>query len=115
MVLATFQGSVPGGPYWLECNKEKRLPCVVARALVQPKAGRVPLQLLNFKSENVTIPSRVELATLESTEPPPEEVVASVPTQPANLDPNKVELLENVVAKSVQNFMMKKKGFSLCY
>ena len=50
----------------------------------------------------MTIPSRVELATLESTEPPPEEVVASVPTQPANLDPNKVELLENVVAKSAE-------------
>ena len=75
---------------------------MVARALVQPKAWRVPLQLLNFKSEYVTIPSRVELATLESTEPPPEGVVASVPTQPANLDPNKVELLENIVAKSAQ-------------
>ena len=30
MVLATVQGSVPGGPYMLECNEEKRLPCVVA-------------------------------------------------------------------------------------
>ena len=108
MVLATVQGSVLGGPYLLECNEEKRLPCVVAWALVQPKARRVPIQLLNFKSEYVTILSRVELATLESTEPPPEEVVASVPTQPANLDPNKVELLENIVAKNAELVMRKR-------
>ena len=79
----------------LECNEEKRLPCVVAWALDQPKVGRVPIQLLNFKSEYVIILSRVELATLESTEPPPEEVVVSVSTQPANLNPNKIKLLEN--------------------
>ena len=72
MFLAIVQRSVPGGPYLLECNEEKRLPNVVALALVQPEAGRVPIQLLNFKSEYVTIPSRVELATLESKEPPPE-------------------------------------------
>ena len=59
VVLAIVQGSVPGGPYLLECN-EKRLPCVVARALFHLKAGRVPIQLLNIKSEYVTIPSRVE-------------------------------------------------------
>ena len=75
---------------------------MVAQVLVHPKAWRVPIQLLNFKSEYVTIPSRVELATKESTEPPPEEVVATFPTQPANLDPNKVELLENIVAKSAE-------------
>ena len=63
---------------------------MVARALVQPNSGRVPMQLLNFKSEYVIILSRVELATLESTESPPEEVVASWPPQPANLDPNKL-------------------------
>ena len=77
---------------------------MVAWALVQPKVGQVPIQLLNFLSEReyVTIPSRLELAPLESTEPPSEEVVARVPTQPANLDPNKVELLENIVAKSAE-------------
>ena len=85
----------------LEYNEEKRLPRVVAQALVQPQAQRVPIQLLNFKTEYVPMPSRVELATLESTAPP-EEVVASVPTQPANLDSNKVELLENIVAKSAE-------------
>ena len=42
MVLATVQGSILEGPYLLECN-EKRLPCVVARALVQPEAEGVPI------------------------------------------------------------------------
>ena len=49
----------------------------------------------------MTIPSRVELATLESTELPPEKVVASA-HKPTNLDPNKVKLLENIVAKSAE-------------
>ena len=40
----------------------------------------MPIQLLNFKSEYVTIPSRVELSTLESTEPP-EEAYSRVRTQ----------------------------------
>ena len=35
----------------------------------------------NFKSEYVTIPSRVELATPESTEPPPEEAYSRVRTE----------------------------------
>ena len=39
MVLATVRGSVPEGPYLLECNEEKRLPCVVAWPLVQPETG----------------------------------------------------------------------------
>ena len=80
MVLATFQGSVPGEPYFLECNEKKMLPCVVAQVLVQPKVGRMPIQLLNFKSEYVTILSRVELAILESTEPPPKEAYSCVKT-----------------------------------
>ena len=50
MILATVQGSAPGGPYLLEYNEEKKLPCVVARELVHPKAGPVPIELLNFKS-----------------------------------------------------------------
>ena len=54
-IMATVQGQPCIGPWLLEGVSKGRLPVVVARALVEPKAGCVPLHLVNPRSEPMTI------------------------------------------------------------
>ena len=54
-IMATVQGQPCNGPWLLEGALEGRLPVVVARALVEPKAECVPVRLVNPKSEPMTI------------------------------------------------------------
>ena len=76
--MATVQGQSCIGPWLLEGVSKGRLPVVVARALVEPKAGCVPVRLVNPRSEPMTIYQNTTLATLEKPEnlPSPGVVIA---------------------------------------
>ncbi len=40
------------------------VPCCVARALVEPRNGRVPVRLLNPKPDPIKVKNNVSIATL---------------------------------------------------
>ena len=82
----------------MEGNWDKRLPAAVARALVEPRSGKVPVRLLNARAETVTVRAGSEIATLEPVEPLPDTVVASV--EGAAQIPEKEEMLLRLVEQN---------------
>ncbi|KRX68115.1 Retrovirus-related Pol polyprotein from transposon 17.6 [Trichinella sp. T6] len=61
------------GPWLLEQRPEGRLPVAVARAVVHPREGCVPVQLLNPSGDKVTIHQGKVVATIEIVDPLPLE------------------------------------------
>ncbi|KRY31612.1 Transposon Ty3-I Gag-Pol polyprotein [Trichinella spiralis] len=61
------------GPWLLEQRPEGRLPVAVARAVVHPREGCVPVQLLNPSGDRVTIHQGKVVATIEVVDPLPLE------------------------------------------
>lgn len=94
----------------VEPNTEKRSPCAVARVLVEPKAGLVPITLLNPKPESVSIPASMVIAIIESVEIPTNRVVASIPAKPFDLEPENVEFLWDTVDKCASELTQKEKS-----
>lgn len=83
LVMANIDGDVPKGACIVEKLQGGRTPCVVARALVEPRGGRVPVCFLNPKPEPAVIPADMLVATIEeAAEPPNKKLVANVSTQP---------------------------------
>ncbi|KRZ81846.1 Transposon Ty3-I Gag-Pol polyprotein [Trichinella sp. T8] len=60
-------------PWWLEQRSEGRLPVAVARAVVHPREGCVPVQLLNPSGDRVTIHRGKVVATIDVVDPLPLE------------------------------------------
>ena len=98
LVMASVDGDAPEGSCILEKLQGGRTPCVVARALVKPCDGRVPVCFLNPKPEPAVISANTVVATIEEAEPPTSELVANVSAQPLTHD--KEELLWNIVESS---------------
>ncbi|OUC41112.1 hypothetical protein D917_03617 [Trichinella nativa] len=61
------------GPWLLEQRSEGRLPVAVARSVVHPREGCVPVQLLNPSGDRVTIHRGKVVATIEVVDPLPLE------------------------------------------
>ncbi|KRY17737.1 Retrovirus-related Pol polyprotein from transposon 17.6 [Trichinella patagoniensis] len=61
------------GPWLLEQRPEGRLPVAVARAVVHPREGCVPVKLLNTSGDRVTIHRGKVVATIEVVDPLPLE------------------------------------------
>ena len=76
---------------WLvEPNSEDRDAAIVARAMVNPGAGEIPIRLLNPRSETVTVQKGAPVAVME---PLPEEDVNTVSTSSVQQVPSH-EVLE---------------------
>ena len=95
VVTSRTTDSINGGSWLVEGNWDNRLPAAVARALVEPRSGKVPIRLLNVRAETVTVRAGSEIATLEPVEPLPDTVVASV--DGATQIPEKEEMLLELV------------------
>ena len=98
VVMARTTDFINGGSWLVEGNWDKRLPAAVARALVEPRSGKVPVRLLNARAETVTVRAGSEIATLEPVEPLPDTVVASV--EGAAQIPEKEEMLLRLVEQN---------------
>ena len=97
VVMAKVRDIPKGVSCIIEPNTEKRLPCAVARVLVESKAGMVPV--MYPKPDSVSIPAGMVIATIESVEIPITRVVASVPAKPQDLECKIVEFLWGIVNK----------------
>ena len=75
-VMAKVDESVGEGTWVMEESANVRLPIAVARALVETMTNRVPVRLLNPRSEPITLYAGTEVATLERVEIPAETVSA---------------------------------------
>jgi hypothetical protein len=100
VVMAECEGQPRSGPCIVEPGGGERLPFAVARALVEPRDGRVPVRLLNPGSEAVSLHSGSVVAALDSVEAPSGNVVAGVSMQPPTVDTDKTELLWELVEQS---------------
>jgi hypothetical protein len=80
-VMANLTDTGGGSTYLVE-SAGGRAGALVARALVEPKGGKVPVNLLNPRAETVTLQAGVEVATLESVEPPAMAAVTTVDEVP---------------------------------
>ena len=83
VVVANVDGYNVSGTAIVEKLPGNPVPCATAWTLVEPCDGKVTVQLLNTKSEPVVMAWNVCVATIESVELPPKEVIANVPAKPA--------------------------------
>ena len=97
-VIAAVQGHMCAGPVLLEEGK-KRLAVAVARAVVEPRDGQVPVRLLNPRNETVVLHKNTEIATLEELGAPllPRATIASV--EFGNMSPEKLSVLQYLVER----------------
>ena len=78
-VMARVLGTPPAGTCLLE-STQRHLPLEVARALVDPTEGAVPLRLLNPSAASITVYEGQSLDTLEQVTSPEDIPVASIKT-----------------------------------
>ena len=69
-LMASVDESGVQGTWLLEESTRKCPPTSVARALVRVVSNRVPVRLLNARSEPVIVYAGMEIATLEQAEVP---------------------------------------------
>ena len=100
-VMACIDDPVEPGTMWLlEETTEKRAPTAVARALVQPTSTRVPIRLLNPRTEPLVVYAGMELATLEEADAPVGLVNAIGSGDPPAVGEEKQEMLWRLVEES---------------
>ena len=86
---------------WLvEGTTSRRSPVAVARALVEPRGGKVTLRLLNPSLDPVTVRAGTEVADLELVDQTQLELVAAVDS--GAVTPQKEEMLWELAEKSGQ-------------
>ena len=85
--------------YIIEEKPGKSLACSVAHALVEPRNGKVPIRLLNPKTEVVVLPKHVQVGTIELVNAPL-GVVANTSASLVQSDPKLDEFLWSVVEES---------------
>ena len=78
-VMARVLGTPPAGTCLLE-STQRHLPLEVARALVDPTEGAVPVRLLNPSAASITMYEGQSLGTLEQVTSPEDIPVASIKT-----------------------------------
>ncbi len=72
----------------------------MARCLVEPKANRVPIHLLNPSSETIRVPAKAVVASIESAESPLSECFAGVLEEDTPLSQEKAAMLEELARDS---------------
>ena len=99
MEVMAYLEEPPGEGTWLvEGTPEERAPALVARALVNANTTRVPVRLLNPRTEPVHVYKGVEIAVLEQVDVPSETgntVIANV--VPDTISQEKQEMLWGLV------------------
>ncbi|XP_003381599.1 conserved hypothetical protein [Trichinella spiralis] len=71
VMARTTSGYNCHGPWLLEQRPKGRLPVAIARAVVHPREGCVPVQLLNPSGDRITIHQRKDVVTIEAVDPLP--------------------------------------------
>ena len=87
------------GIYIVEKKRGESLAYLVARVLLEPRNGKVPIRLLNPKTEVVVFPKHVQVGMIELVNVPL-GVVANTPANPVQYDSNLDEFLWHVVEES---------------
>ena len=70
--------SYDNGTWLMEGAREKRVPALVARALVNTNTSQIPVRLLNPGAEPVQVFKGMEVAVLELVDIPGEVVISNV-------------------------------------
>ena len=84
------------GTWITEAKQPRRTQVVVARAIVTPQGGRVPMRLLNPKSEPLTIYKGTRLAIAEPIDPV--EIIGSLDKECiSQVDPGKDRVPESIM------------------
>ena len=99
VVLASCEGLPGQGPCIVEPELGRRIPFVVARALVEPKDGKVPVRLLNPSLERVSLKPQSVGANIERVDSPSERIVGSVSSEDSSVS-NKAETLWGIVEQT---------------
>ena len=85
-----------GGPWLLQASPDDRPAALVASALVEPRAGEVPVRLLNPRAETITIRNGTQIASLHPVQVLSEEDVVVAAAEPQQLPQDKQEVLWGV-------------------
>ena len=83
--MAQMSEPVNEGSWIVVSEWSDRPPAAVARALVTPKWGKVPVRLLNPREESVTVGAGAAIATLELIEQPSDSVVANIDVEQSDV------------------------------
>ena len=100
VVMAHVEGLPLEGPCIVEEKPGKALSCSVARALVEPRNGKVPVRLLNPKPEMVVLSENVQVGTIESVDMPTQEIIANTSTTRGKANSKGDEFLWKIVEAS---------------
>ena len=92
VVMAFSNKLTQGETHIIEEKPGKSLACSVACALVEPQNGRIPIRLLNPKTEVVVIPKHVQVGKIELVHVS-FGVVANTSASPVQFDPKLDEFL----------------------
>ena len=76
-VMATVSRSAASQTWIMEGNMQQRSAVMVARAVVAPDGTEVPVRILNWRNEPVSIPKGTKIAQLEPVSDVATEVVAT--------------------------------------
>ena len=114
VVMAYSDELTQGETYIIEEKPGKSLACSVAGALVEPRNGKVPIRLLNPKSEVVVIPKHVQVGTIELVNVPL-GFVANTSASPVQSDPKLDDFLWSVVEESGAELSEEQKRAILCF
>ena len=99
------------------CLPDDRPAALVASALVEPRAGEVPVRLLNPRAETIMIRNGTQIASLHPVQVPSEEDVVIAAAEPQQLPQDKQEVLWGV-AESLSTELSKgerESNFITCY
>ena len=94
-VMACLEEPLGDGTWLMEGTQEKRVPALVARALVNANTSRVPVRLLNPRAEPVQLFKGTEVAVLELVDIPGEVVISNVGSD--TISQEKREMLRGLV------------------
>ena len=111
VVMGRVEGGYPVGSYLVEKTNGNALPCALARTLVNPCNGKVPIRLLNPKTEPVQVAANVQIASMELVDLPSEIVVANVLEVAKEIPDDKRKFLWSIVENSCANSQEQKEEF----
>ena len=100
--MVDISGSIPEGrgACILEGCPQIRSQCMVARCLVEPRGGRVPVRLLNPTADEIKVAASTPVASVESVGNIPADSVAGVSLSSSTdpkLDQGKIDMLRALV------------------
>ena len=96
-MMANASHTGEAGVWMVEETTDKRSPIMVARAIVEPRGGEVPVRLLNPTDQPVTLHKGTQIATLDMVEAPTDREVGKVQAHPEQGSVGKEEMLEQMV------------------